>query len=145
MAKSSRSSVRKANNQRLKRNVFGPVEAARNERLSAKLVELASQPKPEQPEASEMRVVDEAEEEEEASKDEGAAKEGDDSGNPLSPAHLYHSLYSNWLVAAMDVDAAKPTPALSKRASKNRIMKRKKSSKVVFPMYKDKKSSKRKH
>lgn len=45
----------------------------------------------------------------------------------------------------MDVDAAKPTPALSKRASKNRIMKRKKSSKVVFPMYKDKKSSKRKH
>ncbi|KAK5654152.1 hypothetical protein OQA88_7583 [Cercophora sp. LCS_1] len=46
MAKSSRSSVIKSNNQRLKRNVFGPVEAARAERLSAKLLELASQPKP---------------------------------------------------------------------------------------------------
>lgn len=46
MAKSSRSSTRKANNQRLKANVFGPVEAARQERLSARLLEIASQPKP---------------------------------------------------------------------------------------------------
>lgn len=45
MAKSLRASSRKANNQRLKRNVFGPVEAARNERLSAKLMEIATQPK----------------------------------------------------------------------------------------------------
>ncbi|KAK7750963.1 hypothetical protein SLS62_007096 [Diatrype stigma] len=126
MAKSSRSSVRKANNQRLKRNVFGPVEAARNERLSAKLVELASQPKPEQPEASsEMKVVDDAEEEDEEAAGASTAKEGDET--------------------AMDVDAAKPAAVLSKRASKNRIMKRKKSNKVVFPMFKDKKSSKRKH
>lgn len=47
MAKSARSSVKKNNNQRLKKDVFGPVEAARAERLSAKLLELAKQPKPE--------------------------------------------------------------------------------------------------
>ncbi|KAL0931628.1 uncharacterized protein CTRU02_212582 [Colletotrichum truncatum] len=47
MAKSSRSSVKKNNNQRLKKNVFGPAEEARAERLSAKLLELAKQPKPE--------------------------------------------------------------------------------------------------
>ncbi|KAK7737746.1 major facilitator superfamily transporter protein [Cytospora paraplurivora] len=46
MAKSARSSTVKANNQRLKKGVFGPVEAARQERLSAKLLEIASQPKP---------------------------------------------------------------------------------------------------
>ncbi|KAL1868465.1 hypothetical protein Daus18300_005898 [Diaporthe australafricana] len=46
MAKSQRSSVTKANNQRLKKNVFGPIEAARQQRLSARLLEIASQPKP---------------------------------------------------------------------------------------------------
>ena len=46
MAKSSRASTKKANNARLKSGVFGPVETARTERLSAKLLELASQPKP---------------------------------------------------------------------------------------------------
>lgn len=47
MAKSSRSSTKKANNQRLAANVFGPVEKARAERLSARLQEIANQPKPE--------------------------------------------------------------------------------------------------
>ncbi|KAL2350496.1 hypothetical protein BJ546DRAFT_1068123 [Cryomyces antarcticus] len=46
MAKSSRSSVRKTNNAKLKSRVFGPVEAARTQRLSARLLELASQSKP---------------------------------------------------------------------------------------------------
>jgi hypothetical protein len=46
MAKSARASKVKSNNQKLKRNVFGPVESARTERLSAKLQELISQPKP---------------------------------------------------------------------------------------------------
>jgi hypothetical protein len=46
MAKGARASTKKANNGRLKAGVFGPVESARNERLSAKLLELASQPKP---------------------------------------------------------------------------------------------------
>lgn len=47
MAKGARASTKKANNARLKSKVFGPVEGARVERLSAKLLELASQPKPE--------------------------------------------------------------------------------------------------
>ena len=46
MAKSKRSSVTKVNNQRLKAKVFGPVETARAERLSAKLLALAAEPKP---------------------------------------------------------------------------------------------------
>lgn len=46
MAKSSRASSRKTNNQRLKKNVFAPVEAARAERLSAKLQDLVTQEKP---------------------------------------------------------------------------------------------------
>ena len=46
MAKSARASVVKKNRSNLKKKVFGPAEAARNERLSAKLAELASQPKP---------------------------------------------------------------------------------------------------
>ncbi len=46
MAKGARASTIKTNNAALKRKVFGPVENARTERLSAKLLELASQPKP---------------------------------------------------------------------------------------------------
>lgn len=45
MAKGARASTRKANNAALKSRVFGPVEDARTQRLSAKLVELAQQPK----------------------------------------------------------------------------------------------------
>ncbi|GAO18202.1 hypothetical protein UVI_02022690 [Ustilaginoidea virens] len=47
MAKSARSSTRKENNRRKFASVFSPAEAARNERLSAKLLQLARQPKPE--------------------------------------------------------------------------------------------------
>ncbi|KAH8170749.1 hypothetical protein LIA77_09530 [Sarocladium implicatum] len=47
MAKSSRSSARKANAHRRATNINGPVEQARAERLSAKLLEIAQQPKPE--------------------------------------------------------------------------------------------------
>jgi hypothetical protein len=46
MAKSARASTNKANNLRLKKNVFGPVEAARAQRLSARLQALAAEPKP---------------------------------------------------------------------------------------------------
>lgn len=45
MAKSARATSVKKRRQILKKNVFGPVEEARNERLSAKLLELASKPK----------------------------------------------------------------------------------------------------
>ena len=44
MAKGLRSSKNKANNLKLRAKVFGPVENARKERLSTKLLELASKP-----------------------------------------------------------------------------------------------------
>lgn len=46
MAKSLRSSIKKGNKARLRSKVFGPVEDARTERLSAKLLELAASAKP---------------------------------------------------------------------------------------------------
>jgi hypothetical protein len=45
MAKGLRSSTKKANRTQLRSRVFGPVEEARKERLSAKLLELASKPR----------------------------------------------------------------------------------------------------
>ena len=47
MAKSSRSSSKKVNNQRKAAKINGPSEMARAERLSARLLELVKQPKPE--------------------------------------------------------------------------------------------------
>lgn len=44
MAKGLRSSAKKANKARLRSRVFGPVEEARKERLSAKLLETVSKP-----------------------------------------------------------------------------------------------------
>lgn len=63
MAKSLRSSSKKANNQRLASTLYGPAERARAERLSAKLAELAKQPKPE---TSDVNMEAEPEEGEEA-------------------------------------------------------------------------------
>lgn len=50
MAKSVRASVSKRNRANLRKKVFGPLNDARTERLSAKLQELASQPRPEKEE-----------------------------------------------------------------------------------------------
>ncbi|KAJ2982822.1 hypothetical protein NQ176_g1136 [Zarea fungicola] len=58
MAKSGRSSTRKANNRRLASTVFGPAETARAERLSAKLLEVAQQPKPTTSDAEMDEIVD---------------------------------------------------------------------------------------
>ncbi|KAK3071773.1 hypothetical protein LTR53_008035 [Teratosphaeriaceae sp. CCFEE 6253] len=57
MAKSARSSAIKKNNSGLRKKVFGPVETARRERLNAKLLALAQQPKASKPE---MEVEPEA-------------------------------------------------------------------------------------
>lgn len=72
MAKGARASTIKSNNAKLKANVFGPIETARTERLSAKLLELASAPKPVR--ETEMKDI-EVEEVEENSKD-GKSSEG---------------------------------------------------------------------
>jgi hypothetical protein len=54
MAKGLRASTRKRNNAKLRNTVFGPASNARTERLSAKLQELASQPRPDQERAMEI-------------------------------------------------------------------------------------------
>lgn len=46
MAKGLRASVKKNNKTQLRKKVFESVEKARNERLSAKLLQLAEEPKP---------------------------------------------------------------------------------------------------
>jgi Protein of unknown function (DUF2423) len=46
MAKGARASTRKRNNAALRSKIFGPASDARTERLSAKLQELVSKPKP---------------------------------------------------------------------------------------------------
>jgi hypothetical protein len=48
MAKGLRASTRKRNNAKLRSTVFGPASDARTARLSAKLQEVASQPRPDQ-------------------------------------------------------------------------------------------------
>ncbi|KXJ97545.1 hypothetical protein Micbo1qcDRAFT_191991 [Microdochium bolleyi] len=120
MAKSSRSSTRKANNQRLKANVFGPVESARAERLSAKLLEIAAQPKPAQDDGD-VKIVDNVDA---AQDDETKAATGETAE-----------------AAAMEVDSAKPSASSSSK--KNRVSKRRKTSKIVFPKYKDRRTSKK--
>ena len=50
MARSLRSNRGQVNKSNLRKKVFNPVEHARAERLSAKLLELAQQPKPERTE-----------------------------------------------------------------------------------------------
>ena len=47
MAKGLRASTKKANRVKLRSRVFRPVEEARTQRLSTKLIELASKPKDE--------------------------------------------------------------------------------------------------
>ncbi|KAL2007183.1 hypothetical protein VTN00DRAFT_8621 [Thermoascus crustaceus] len=54
MAKGLRSSVRKRNKAKLRATVFGPAVDARTERLSVKLQELASQPRPKNSETANM-------------------------------------------------------------------------------------------
>lgn len=63
MAKGLRASTKKANKTLLRQNVFGPIEAARKERLSAKLLELASKSSLSIP--GDVKMVDEVHEGEE--------------------------------------------------------------------------------
>ncbi|KAK7403191.1 hypothetical protein QQX98_011055 [Neonectria punicea] len=108
MAKSARASSRKANNQRLAAKVFGPVEAARAERLHAKLLELAKQPKPES-----KATLDTQEGAAEADEE---VKAGEDD-------------------TTMDVDSVQPSKT---RIGKKRVDKRNvKKAGIVFRKYSD--------
>jgi len=161
MAKSSRASSRKANNQRLKKHVFGPVEAARLERLSEKLLEIAAQPKPQRD--AEMKTVDGM-----------LMKRGtkncvklaltilrlDSSSEPvqtassrsehvtsmLSPSrHSLDSPLTN-ITTEMDIDSTGPSSrgsGKSKIGTARRVQK-KRPSRIVFPRYKDQKTKRSK-
>ena len=56
MAKGLRSSTKKSNRAKLRSRVFGPVEAARTERLSRKLLELAGRAPPKSTEDADMET-----------------------------------------------------------------------------------------
>ncbi|CAK7265025.1 hypothetical protein SEPCBS119000_001300 [Sporothrix epigloea] len=117
MAKSARASSRKNNNQKLKKNVFGPVESARTERLSAKLMELVAQQLPVKEDKT----------------DENAMEEGNEEANPSSQLED--------VASAMEVDESRPA---KKSLDKKRIGKRKsKKGSIVFPRYKDRSTNKR--
>ncbi|RMZ28804.1 hypothetical protein D0859_07108 [Hortaea werneckii] len=108
MAKSSRSSRVKKNNQNLKKKLFGPAEIARSERMNAKLLELAQQQKSQQ----EMEVEGSDDKDGVANKSEDKDAEADD--------------------AEMDVDgsAAKAKPSGSWRLERNEKQKKQKAARV---------------
>ncbi|KAL2271859.1 hypothetical protein VTJ83DRAFT_1230 [Remersonia thermophila] len=114
MAKSKRSTVVKENNRLLRKRVFEPVEAARLERLSAKLMEIAQAPKPER----------DAEMTEAAEKD--AAPQTDDAAMEVDGAKPA---------------GTKSSSSSSKRKIEKR---RRKKSNIVFPMKFAKKNKARK-
>lgn len=60
MAKGARASTRKRNHAALRAKIFGPAVDARTERLSAKLQELVSRPKPAEERAMEVDSTGEA-------------------------------------------------------------------------------------
>ncbi|KAK2594434.1 hypothetical protein QQS21_007838 [Conoideocrella luteorostrata] len=117
MAKSTRSSTKKENNRRKYASVFSPAEAARNERLSAKLLKLARQPKPESSDVNMDATAFEKETAEEAG-------DGDCTDE-----------------TAMALDSNKP----KSRTGKKRVDQRKqKKSGIVFTKYSDRIGTKKK-
>jgi hypothetical protein len=85
MARSARSSGIKKNKAALKKRVFGPVETARNERLSAKLLELANAPK------EKMEVEETKPEETKATEGttEGTVSTGESGLHDMGPLELH--------------------------------------------------------
>lgn len=149
MAKSSRSSVIKANNRRLKSNVFGPTETARTQRLSEKLLELSRQPKPVQEEKdvsmdteqgvlpnglhitlSNLTIIVVEERGRSGATTTEPAKDGQSSHHPTTLITVNETI-------VMDVDTTKGAVT---KTSKNRIEKKKVKARkpgIVFPRFKD--------
>ncbi|KAL1980585.1 hypothetical protein VTN96DRAFT_3953 [Rasamsonia emersonii] len=116
MAKSVRSSVRKRNSTKLRSTVFGPAADARTARLSAKLQELASQPRPENKNTKNANV------------------EMDTSGTECDTAVNTKDSHTD---GSMDIDkdAASTVTSVAKSGRSNRIKKRGKKtrSSITFP------------
>ncbi|KAL4944740.1 hypothetical protein BDV06DRAFT_186680 [Aspergillus oleicola] len=107
MAKSVRASVQKRNKAKLRSTVFGPAVDARTKRLSAKLQELAAQPKPSHQEQSKT--------------DESATKMNRQDENEKTNS-----------TEAMDVDSSNSTGGRSQRSGKIQKRQRKNRSSIVF-------------
>ena len=109
MAKSARSSRTKRNNSNLRKKVFGPVYDARTERLSAKLMELANTPKPD--EEKKMDVEE----------DKGEGETGTAAEDPMEDEDM------QWT----GIEQRKSRSKAASRAG--RVAKRKPRNQVVFP------------
>ncbi|MCJ1458366.1 hypothetical protein MMC28_008738 [Mycoblastus sanguinarius] len=143
MAKSLRSSRKKVNKSKLRSNVFGPVENARKERLSTKLLELATNPQSRTEDGS--RTMDEAKEpaqQKEAEPDTGPVS--GEEGKAVSPdIQLLHtaSLMHYVPTTDMDIGQAKNPSSTAKSISGklSRVQKRERGkarAAMVFPVYK---------
>ncbi|KAK0512947.1 hypothetical protein JMJ35_004964 [Cladonia borealis] len=118
MAKGLRSSRNKANNSKLRSNIFGPVEDERKQRLSAKLLELAS--KPATKAGEDAKMVDEQE--------------------PTSPkeAEAEADIHSNEQEMDVEQDNGSIKDAESRPRSSGRIQKKgrgKAKAAMIFPVY----------
>ncbi|RJE21260.1 hypothetical protein PHISCL_06411 [Aspergillus sclerotialis] len=127
MAKSVRASVSKRNRAKLRSTVFAPADNARTERLSAKLQEIASRPKPKDRDMSDTDL--------------GNLSAGDrNRDHGIKPARVGEE-------EDMDVDQS-PKTTTSQARRPERIQKRKKRarSSIVFPSHplKTKSGSRRK-
>ncbi|MCJ1404456.1 hypothetical protein MMC11_007681 [Xylographa trunciseda] len=119
MAKGLRASTKKANRVKLRSRVFGPVEDARTQRLSAKLLELASKPRPAKDEDVRM--------EEDAAIADPKQQEKETRSNPESTRPD----------EGMDIDD-NPTTARKRHTPRPHALKRRRgkaSSSVAFPVY----------
>ncbi|CAF9911864.1 MAG: hypothetical protein HETSPECPRED_000470 [Heterodermia speciosa] len=117
MAKGLRSSRVKTNKSKLRAQVFGPVEDARKERLSAQLLEIASRPR--------------------ASTDSDTKMVQNDDETPFSKSEM--ATGTNKKDEAMDIDQDAGVKAKQPAHSSRRIQKRvryKAKSSMVFPIYK---------
>lgn len=164
MAKSARASSRKNNNQKLKKNVFGPVESARTERLSAKLMELVAQQIPEKETKADPNAMEDGKSFREV--DGRLIRRSEETTNTLAAneeptpsdqlkeeackftqigtkARRHMNPSTNRIAAAMEVDAG--TTLKKTVGGKKRIEKRRpKKGSIVFPKYKDRTSKRRK-
>ena len=128
MAKGLRASTRKRNNAKLRATVFGPAYDARTERLSAKLQEIASRPRPDQERVME---VDSGKDNANASPD--ATLDGLSTIDPRLKSLMLINDH-----AEMQVDGQKKnTSSASRKAHPSRIEKKKQARKnrssIVFP------------
>ncbi|KAL2816372.1 hypothetical protein BDW59DRAFT_10468 [Aspergillus cavernicola] len=124
MAKSVRASVSKRNKAALRAKVFGPAVDARTERLSAKLQELASQPKPERQEESKTNTE---------------ATEMDTQNSNAKTTPLENS-------ESMDIDSSSKTSTHGRSGRVSKRQQRKNRSSIVFKPHpsKNKKFSRKK-